>query len=85
MRPKLLAKLYPYLPLINESPDLALRMFFGYKLTETDDPLYSHQLRWSNTSRIKSFFSDNFAAHLTNYNPLSLVHNSLPKEFNRLE
>ena len=28
------------------------------KLTETDNPLYSHLLRWHNTSRIKSFFSE---------------------------
>jgi asparagine synthase (glutamine-hydrolysing) len=59
-RPKLLAKLYPYLPLMKESPDFALKMFFGYKLNETNDLLYSHLLRWHNTSRIRSFFSDEY-------------------------
>ena len=81
VRPRLLAKLYPYLPLINNSPDLALKMFFGYKLTDTDDPLYSHQLRWNNTSRIKSFFSDSFADKLIKYNPLDGVYNTLPNHF----
>ena len=80
-RPKLLAKLYPYLPLMKESPDLALKMFFGYKLTETDDPLYSHQLRWNNTSRIKSFFSANFVSSMNGYNPINDIYKTLPESF----
>lgn len=62
IRPKLLAKLYPYILNISESSDLALKMFFGYKLSETDHPYYSHLLRWNNTSRIKSFLSNDFAS-----------------------
>ena len=81
LRPKLLTKLYPYLPLMKESPDLALKMFFGYKLTETDDPLYSHQLRWNNTSRIKSFFSENFVSSLNGHNPITDIYKTLPEQF----
>ena len=81
VRPKLLAKLYPYLPLLNESPDLALKMFFGYKLSETGDPLYSHQLRWNNTSRIKSFFSENFKFSINGYNPINEIYPTLPEGF----
>ena len=81
LRPKLLTKLYPYLPLMKESPDLALKMFFGYKLTETDDPLYSHQLRWNNTSRIKSFFSENFVSSLDGHNPITDIYKTLPEQF----
>lgn len=62
IRPKLLTKLYPYIPNISESSDLALKMFFGYKLAETNHPYYSHLLRWNNTSRIKSFLSSDFAS-----------------------
>jgi len=51
-RPKLLSSLYPYLPMMKNSNNMALKMFFGYKLGETTDPLYSHLLRWHNTSRI---------------------------------
>lgn len=82
-RPRLLAKLYPYLPLLNKSPDLALKMFFGYNLTKTDDPLYSHLLRWQNTSRIKSFFSENFNSEINEYNPLSEIYQSLPTDFEK--
>ena len=80
-RPKLLTKLYPYIPLLQESPDLALKMFFGYKLTETEDPLYSHLLRWQNTSRIKSFFSDDYTASLNGNNSISEIYNKLPENF----
>ena len=80
-RPKLLTKLYPYIPLLKDSPDLALKMFFGYKLRETKDPLYSHLLRWHNTSRLKSFFTDDFAPSLDGSDPINNVYNNLPENF----
>jgi len=58
LRPLLLKKLYPYLPLFNaKNNSSALKLFFGYKLTETDSPIYSHILRWNNTSRILNHLS----------------------------
>lgn len=80
-RPKLLDKLYPYLPMMKESNNMARKMFFGYKLTETADPLYSHLLRWHNTSRLKSFFSDDINSSLGDYNPLDNVYTSLSDDF----
>lgn len=80
-RPRLLSKLYPYLPMMKESNNTALRMFFGFKLTETNDPLYSHLLRWHNTSRIRTYFSKSFTADSVNYNPVSSVYSSLPTNF----
>lgn len=80
-RPKLLTKLYPYIPLLKDSPDLALKMFFGYKLNETEDPLYSHLLRWHNTSRIKSFFSEEYTSLLNGNNPINEINNNLPEGF----
>lgn len=80
-RPKLLAKLYPYLPLLKDAPDLALKMFFGYKLNNTDDPLYSHILRWNNTSRTKSFFSDDFSSSFSDSDPINNIYQTLPKRF----
>ena len=82
-RPKLLSKLYPYLPQLNESPDLALRMFFGYKLNETQNPLYSHLIRWHNTGRIKSFFSADFACSIREDYTLNDAQNALPEGFDR--
>ncbi len=80
-RPKLLSKLYPYLPIIKDGGNLGAKMFFGYKLTETSNPLYSHLLRWHNTSRIKSFFSDEVTEHLKGYDPLQEISEKLPNNF----
>lgn len=80
-RPKLLTKLYPYIPLLKDTPDMALKMFFGYKLNETEDPLYSHLLRWHNTSRIKSFFSEDYTSSINENNPVNEIYNNLPKNF----
>ncbi len=80
-RPKLLGKLYPYIPAIKDSNTMALKMFFGYKLTETDNPLYSHLLRWHNTSRLKTYFSDEVTQAINTYDPTDLVYPSLPEGF----
>ncbi len=55
-RPALLRQLYPY---IFNNPRLAAttQAFFAKDLLETDDPLYSHHIRWGNTHRITQFFS----------------------------
>jgi asparagine synthase (glutamine-hydrolysing) len=81
MRPRLLSGLYPYLPMMKNSNNMALKMFFGYKMNETNNPLYSHLLRWHNTSRITTYFSDEFTSSLKTYNPLERINNSLPEEF----
>lgn len=81
IRPRLLTKLYPYLPMLKNSPDLALKMFFGYKLEQTDDPIYSHLLRWHNTSRIRTFFDDDFFSSIQEIDPISDVYQTLPEKF----
>lgn len=80
-RPKLLTKLYPYLNHIKESPDLALKMFFGYKLKEIEDPAYSHLLRWNNTGRLKSFFSDDLLNSINAGSATNEVYKTLPDNF----
>jgi asparagine synthase (glutamine-hydrolysing) len=80
-RPQLLSTLYKYLPMMKSSNNLALKMFFGYKLNETSNPLYSHLLRWHNTSRIITYFSDDYLSALENYAPLNDVTASLPDDF----
>ncbi|QBA63879.1 asparagine synthase (glutamine-hydrolyzing) [Muriicola soli] len=72
-RPLLLTKLYPYLPQMKGAKSNVLKMFFGYKLAETKHPLYSHLLRWNNTSRIKNYLSDTYKNALKEYNSLSEV------------
>lgn len=81
IRPRLLSKLYPYLPIFKDSSDLSLKMFFGYKLNETTNPAYSHLLRWNNTGRLKSFFSNDFSCLVSDNDPLSQVIKALPTDF----
>jgi asparagine synthase (glutamine-hydrolysing) len=57
MRPALLKKLYAYVGNLAEGNFAYLQRFFGQGLAETDDPYYSHRIRWHNTSRSKRFFS----------------------------
>jgi asparagine synthase (glutamine-hydrolysing) len=60
-RPKLLEKLYPYIfSGANSRSRQFLEGFFKKDLLETDSPVYSHLLRWHNTSRLKSFIADDF-------------------------
>ncbi|MDE3213093.1 MAG: asparagine synthase C-terminal domain-containing protein, partial [Bacteroidota bacterium] len=82
-RPKLLSRLYPYLPMMKDSNTMALKLFFGYKLAETSNPFYSHLLRWHNTSRIKAFFSDDLQSSLSSYQPMDKVSSVLPADFSK--
>ncbi len=77
IRPLLLKKLYPYLPHIANSKPQMLKMFFGYKLTDVDSPIYSHLLRWHNTSRITNYFSDSVKNNLKGYDSLSYYSDSI--------
>lgn len=83
IRPLLLKKLYPYLTWMKNAPPGVLKSFFGYKLTETENPLYSHILRWHNTSRIQNYFTENLRSQLQQYDPLTDVIKNLPDNFNR--
>ncbi|MEI6679682.1 MAG: asparagine synthase (glutamine-hydrolyzing) [Mariniphaga sp.] len=71
IRPLLLKKLYPYLPNISQASQGMLRMFFGYRLEATDSPVYSHLLRWHNTSNIQKHFTSDLNEHLKNYDPVA--------------
>jgi len=81
IRPLLLTKLYPYLPMMKNAKSSILKMFFGYKLNETDNPFYSHLLRWNNTSRIMNYFSEDLKSEISDYNPLQEVENNLKAEY----
>ncbi|MBK7172384.1 MAG: asparagine synthase (glutamine-hydrolyzing) [Bacteroidales bacterium] len=80
-RPLLLSKLYPYLKMMKGMNNHSLKMFFGFRLTETADPLYSHLLRWHNTSRIRSYFSDQLTSGLKDFDPVSALYPELPQGF----
>ncbi len=81
IRPKLLTRLYPYIPQLKSSQDISLKMFFGYKLKETVNPFYSHLIRWENTSRLKSFLSDDVISSLNGSTSQSYLLETLPEDF----
>jgi asparagine synthase (glutamine-hydrolysing) len=83
LRPLLLKKLYPYIPQISNASANMLKMFFGYRLQDTDSPYYSHLLRWNNTSRIIGYLNDGYMAQLNFYDPMEELTGLLPADFNK--
>lgn len=83
-RMSLIGQLYPY---IFNNPRLTsmLQSFFGRDLDKVDDPLFSHLLRWENTSRIKTFFSDELKGAIGSYCGYEQVKQSLPKAYEQAD
>jgi asparagine synthase (glutamine-hydrolysing) len=57
-RPLLLKKLYPYLDLSGGRGKAYVQAFFGAGLEKSDASCFSHIPRWTTTSKIKMFYSD---------------------------
>ncbi|MBI5840475.1 MAG: asparagine synthase (glutamine-hydrolyzing) [Chloroflexi bacterium] len=81
LRPLLLRRLYPYINMMAFGGDAYLKTFFGRNLANTDDPFYSHQLRWQNTARCWRFFSAEVQEAVKGYDPLVELAESLPSGF----
>jgi asparagine synthase (glutamine-hydrolysing) len=58
-RPRLFQRLYRYLPLSAQSPEM-LRQFYGIGLTNPDALQFSHLIRWTNSGRITRFLAPSF-------------------------
>jgi asparagine synthase (glutamine-hydrolysing) len=84
-RPLLLKKLYPYLPQMNNANNNVLKMFFGYKLKETSSPIYSHLLRWNNTSRINNYLTKEYKEAIGDYNPINIIEQKFSEKLNGLD
>ena len=56
MRPLLLSKLYPYIQNSGSSQNF-WQLFFKKGLSDTENPYYSHLIRWNNTAAVKNFFA----------------------------
>jgi asparagine synthase (glutamine-hydrolysing) len=80
IRPALVGRLYPY---IFQDPRLkaSLYSFFARGIEHPQDPLFSHLIRWKNTSRIKIFFSGDLKAALRSYSCYDDVTRHLPENF----
>lgn len=83
IRPLLLKKLYPYMPQMRQANPVILKMFYGYKLEDTENPLYSHLIRWNNSNHIKKHFSDMLKTESNGYSPLDDLIMKLPDEFDK--
>lgn len=84
-RPLLLTKLYPYITALQNANPNALKIFFGYKLEETDSPIYSHLLRWKNTSNIKTHFSNEIKNKLNSFDPYKKLMSRLNERLDQLD
>jgi len=82
LRPLLLKKLYPYIPQISNANSTFLKFFFGYKLSDTNSPIYSHMLRWNNGNHIKKYFSQEIINQLDGYNPVENLINQIDNKLN---
>jgi asparagine synthase (glutamine-hydrolysing) len=78
-RPRLFERLYPWLTRSTTSSPAFTRQFFGAGLLETDDPLYSHRIRFANTSRLLRFLDPVLANDLET--PTERLLARLPKAF----
>ncbi len=67
IRPKLVERLYPYIfSQENNKARIFLEGFFKKNLESTELPYYSHLLRWQNTSKIRTFFSNDVIQNIGN-------------------
>ena len=80
IRPLLLAKLYPYI-FQDKRLGKTLVEFFRAGTDDPHNPLFSHLIRWNNTSKIKNFFSEDLKSELNDYDAFLDVLNLLPREF----
>lgn len=62
-----------------------LKSFFAGSLDGGSDPLFSHRLRWQNTSRIKAFFSEELKAAIGSGDVTAEIQATLPEEYYRMD
>jgi asparagine synthase (glutamine-hydrolysing) len=83
-RAALIGELYPY---IFNNPRLhrTLQAFFARGLDQPDDPIFSHLIRWENTSRVKTFFSNELSGAIGPYCAYDQVRHGLPKAYEQAD
>jgi asparagine synthase (glutamine-hydrolysing) len=80
-RPKLLGKLYPYMPNLQSQPAAYLQAFFGVRPEDMADPCFSHRPRWDLTAKTKLFFSEGMKAELDGYDATAELAADLPPAY----
>ncbi len=83
-RAALVGQLYGYV-FREERAKSFLNSFFGSGLAQYDDPLFSHMVRWRNTSRIKAFFAAELQSAVASADVYEEIRASLPAGFGPLD
>jgi asparagine synthase (glutamine-hydrolysing) len=82
LRPLILRKLYPYLPIASQGEAL-LRQVYGVGLDRTDGPGFSHLVRWAATARLARLFAKEFAAAVADEDPVATLLATMPERARR--
>jgi asparagine synthase (glutamine-hydrolysing) len=81
IRPLLIQRLYPYIFKGQSRGGAFLQKFFSVTPQDLQDPFFSHKIRWENSRKNVTFFSEGLATGLNGYNPLPVLAERLPLEF----
>ena len=79
-RAELIGQLYPYI-FRDHRLKRSLQSFFARGLNQVADPVFSHLVRWGNTSKIKMFFSGRLRQEIGDYDGYQQVRESLPDDY----
>jgi asparagine synthase (glutamine-hydrolysing) len=82
MRPALLRRLYPYLPLGGQG-EAVLRSVFGVGLEDPAAPGFSHLVRWGASGRVLRLLAPEFAAAVAAEDPVATAVDSMPEPVRR--
>ena len=82
IRPKLLKKLYPTLPVSGARARFYLEQFYKAGLEKTSEYYFSHIPRFNTTSKIKDFFTTEVRAAIADNDTINAYGTDLPAGFN---
>jgi asparagine synthase (glutamine-hydrolysing) len=83
LRPRLLSRLYPYLPNLQLQSTEYLKTFFRVSETDTSSPLFSHLPRWGLTSKLKEYFTTELREQMQPAEHMAELRSLLPSDFER--
>ena len=81
-RPRLFQRLYRYLPLSAQSPEM-LRQFYSIGLASPKALGFSHLIRWTNSGRIARFLSSAFREKVAGFDPVAEFLRTVPADVQR--
>ena len=81
-RPALLTRLYPYLALSGQSPQM-IRQFYGVGLEAPGALDFSHRIRWTNSGRVARFLAPAFLERVRGYDPCAALLETVPPDVRR--